>query len=140
LSENSERAFSALTALLPPLDDPDPKRIRRWRVWLALVVIMNVSTFTAHVLLACGYLPMMFPGFANAGELKELQKVFLEQRVAALETTILETRKQQCAASPGTVRALYTNSLQKLVIDYEKITYTVEGRARQYPVPDCTAF
>ncbi len=140
MSEFSDRAFAVLGALLPPTEADDPKVVRRWRVILALVVVMNTVSLATHIALACGFLLPMFPGFASASDVKALQRMILEQRVTSVRTQIMDTKKSACAAPSGEVRQLYTTNLTQLLSDYERLTYETEGRARRFPLPDCDAF
>lgn len=98
---------------------------------------MSLAT---HIAIACGFLTFMHPGFARADEISKVQaqvKVLSDsieaQRVANLRNTILEVRQKQCGAA-AEVRALYTESLQNMLIEYETLT------KQRYPLPDCASF
>lgn len=135
-----EHAVEAARNIIPPDDDADPRALRAWRRWIAVAVLMTSGVLGVHILLACGFLSPYYSGFAQAADLKEMQgKVdalsasFKAERIGSLEKDILDTRQKQCAAASG-VRALYTSSLQKLMIQYTSLT------GASYPIPDCESF
>jgi hypothetical protein len=93
-----------------------------------------------HIALACGMFSSVYPGFAQAGEMQKVEQSVTDlsnelkaQRVGIIEASILDTKQKQCSASPE-VRRLYTESLQKLLIEYRNIT------KNDYPVPGCESF
>lgn len=90
-------------------------------------------TLTAHVVLACGLMPSVYAGFANAGDFTRVQVDLKSARIADIGARILDIRSKQCNAS-GDVRALYLDSLQKMLIEYNSLT------DKQYPLPDCSDF
>ena len=94
----------------------------------------------AHIAIACGYVAFMHPGFARADEISKVQSQIQAvadsidtQRLATLKSSILEIRQKQCKSTPE-VRALYTETLQSMLVEYEDLT------KRRYPLPGCESF
>lgn len=86
-----------------------------------------------HILIACGFLTFLHPGFANAGEVKQLRDEQRIERQTDLEQKILEVREKQCTAE-GQVKTLHTFTLQKMLVEYQKLAGST------YPVPGCGDF
>jgi hypothetical protein len=116
--------------MFPPPDDAHPDEHRRWRWSISIVSIATVGALVVHIALAYGYLAIMHPGFAKADDLVQLKLEWREAREADLESRILDLRVKQCQAS-STVKHLYTDSLQKIMVQYTKMS------GRQYPLPNC---
>ncbi len=87
----------------------------------------------AHIALACGLITAVHPGFAKAGDIEDIRKERQIERQTDLELKILEVREKQCSSN-GQVRTLHTFSLQKMLVEYQKLA----GSA--YPVPSCDDF
>jgi hypothetical protein len=102
-----------------------------WAV--AIIIGVNSVSLTLHILLACGLLPWAFPGFANASDIRQVQEERRAEREADLESQILATREKQCSTK-GAALTSYTVALQKLRIEYNKVTN------REYPLPSCEGF
>ncbi len=86
-----------------------------------------------HIALACGLISSVYPGFAQAGDVNQLREERKIERQTDLEQKILQMKKDQCTAN-GQARTLYTFSLQKMLVEYQKLS----GSA--YPVPSCDDF
>jgi len=106
---------------------------RAWMWSVAIVSGISTMALSVHVALACGLLPSVFPGFLNAGEFAKVQQERAAEREANLETQILQLVERKCVSS-GEVRASYTRTLQKLRVEYIKVT------GRDYPLPSCEGF
>lgn len=123
---------------------------------------MNAIGLTAHILLACGYLPF-YPGFLQAGEIAKMQaqaatdaqavksqlaaidmqvQVRLgsiesdqkARRISALKKDILDLQLKRCTTPAGPAKALYTASIQDMMLEYNTLTGVV------YPLPGCDSF
>ena len=127
-----ELAIEVGKRLLPPKSDATPGELQTWRWMLAIATLANAFGLTAHIALACG-LVTFWPGFASATETQEIRADMHADREAQLESQMLDTRTKQCTTT-GRVQVLYTNSLQKMLVEYQKLT------DRIYPVPDCRFF
>lgn len=87
----------------------------------------------AHIALACGLITSVYPGFALASDVEQMRQERKVERETDLESKILDVRLKQCD-SEGLVRRLNTQTLQKMLIEYQKLT------SRVYPLPDCDEF
>lgn len=132
------REFAA--RLKPPAAHADPEVVMAWRWFVAIVTGVNTLTITAHIVLACGFLPVLFPGFATASENEGLRlemvrvQVALEQkRAKELPGLMLDAKQKQCMAS-GEARRLYFNTYNDLRAEYYELT------KREFPDPSCTDF
>jgi hypothetical protein len=119
-----------LRSLFPPDVAATPDAHHRWRWSVSIMTLASVTAITVHIAIACGYLTAIHPGFAHASDLQTLKVEWRQAQEAEVETKILETRVKQCT-SKEQVRHLYTESLQKLVVHYQRVA----GRA--YPLPSC---
>lgn len=126
--------------LKPPSGASSGKEITAWRWMVALTLGVTSLGLAAHIAIACGYLSFFHPGFARADEISKVDaKVqavsddIKAARIAQLKVGILDAKQKQCSAAPG-VRALYTDSLQNMIIEYEQLAQ------RRYPLPDCASF
>ncbi len=126
--------------LKPPNGNASGRAVTAWRWVIAITVGVTAVSLAAHIAIACGYLSAVYPGFARADEIKNVQAQVQAvaddikmQRVAQLKVSILDMKQKQCSSAPG-VRYLYTDSLQNMLIEYEQLTQ------RRYPLPDCASF
>lgn len=87
-------------------------------------------SLTAHILLACGFFASVYPGFALASDVQQMREERRVERETDLEQKILEVRTKQCT-SEAPVRTLHTDTLQKMLVEYNKLTN------RNYPLPSC---
>lgn len=156
-----EKILEILGKLVPP-DDADPAKHRSWRLWIAGMTIVNALGLSAHILLACGYIPF-YPGFAQAGEINTL-KAQMEsnaaairvqvsqstgaiearmavaeadrkaQRISTLKKEILDLQLKRCTTPAGPVKAMYTSAIQDMLVEYQALTETA------YPLPGCDSF
>lgn len=90
-------------------------------------------SLAAHILLACGFFVSVYPGFALASDVQQMREERRNERETDLESKILDVRSKQCV-SDATVKSLHTQTLQKMLIEYNKLTN------RNYPLPACTDF
>jgi hypothetical protein len=118
-------------ALFPPLDSAHPDEHHRWRWSVTIVSLSTAIALVIYIALSSGYVSAVYSGFASASDLAQLQSEWREARETDLESRILDTRTKQCTANT-TVKHLYSDSLQKLLIQYHKIS------GRQYPLPSCS--
>lgn len=129
-----EVVVTGLKALRPPARGADTDEMVAWHWRVAVITGGCLVALAFHIALACGFLTALHPGFAKASDLYALQQEWRESREAELEAKILDAKEKQCMANDGALRRLYTDSLQKLMVSYEKVS------RRKYPVPDCKDF
>lgn len=128
-----EQVIDGLKKLKPPSGDAAGTEVTAWRWTIAITVGATAMSLAAHIALACGMLTSVHPGFALASDVQAMRDERKMERETDLESKILETRARQCKADTP-VRELHTQTLQKMLIEYAKIT------SRQYPLPDCVDF
>lgn len=128
-----ESIVNGLKRLTPPEPNADHREVQSWRWYIAILTGATAMSLMGHIALACGFIPVVHPGFALASDIQQLKYELRESREADLTAKILDTRQKQCAAT-GTVKLLYTEALTKLTIQYWNTTN------RQYPLPDCSDF
>lgn len=135
-----EQALDVVEQFVPPTDEKDLSAMRRWRRWISLATFFSAAGLAVHIALACGFAAPFYPGFASAADITALQAQLKNdkeetrvQRIATLESSILDAKQKHCAAAPA-VKSLYLDAYLKLKIEYEKLT----GQA--YPSLDCKDF
>lgn len=106
---------------------------RAWMWSVSVILGAIVMSLSVHIVLACGLLPAVFPGFVNAADFARVQQERAAEREANLEAQILQVIEKQCL-SRGAARTSYTQALQKLRVEYIKVT------GRDYPLPSCDGF
>lgn len=125
------------TNLIPP-HDGDPEKIYRWRVILAGTVIAMTAGLSAHIALACGFLPVLFPGFASASD---MQTMAVQQRVMRAEILgdmLYNMQKDQCIArATGNLQAAQTQDQR---IREKRAAYRDITQGQNYELPPCDLF
>lgn len=125
------------SALIPP-HDADPESLRRWRVILAGVVFIMAAGLTTHIALACGFIPMLFPGFASAADVQSLSQQQVVMRSESLGDTIYLLRKDQCIAqAAGNLQAAQTQDQR---IREKRAVYRFLNHGNDYDLPPCELF
>ncbi len=119
--------------LKPPSGDAEGSSITAWRWTVAVTLGATALSLAAHIALACGLITAVHPGFALASDVMAIREERRAERETDLETKILDVRQKQCM-SDDTVKALHTQTLQKMLVEYNKLT------DRQYPLPGCADF
>lgn len=132
------REFAA--RLKPPPSDADPTTVMAWRWFVAIVTGVNTLSIATHILLACGFVPAVYPGFAKATEttsitaqVASIKDDLKASRVKALPALLLDAKQKQCAAS-GDAKRLYFNAYNDLRAEYYELTH------REFPDPSCSDF
>lgn len=121
-----EDVVAAVRWFRPPSLHATPKEVHAWQWKVFIVIGVLIVSLAGHIAIACGYIAAVYPGFARADTVMEIQ-------VSSLEAQILDTRKSQCS-SQGQANLLYTAAIQKLLIKYTDVT------SRSYPLPPCEDF
>lgn len=131
--EIKEAGKAWFKSLRPPQADSTDSHVQAWRWSIAITTGATTLALIIHILLACGFLTFIHPGFANAADVQHMREERRVERETDLETKILDVRQKQCVAEP-TVKGLHTQTLQKMLVEYDKLT------GRQYPLPNCEDF
>lgn len=125
---------SALNFLAPPPEKGvhETKEAHIWRWKISLVVVALGGGFILHVTLACGWLPNVYPGFAEAGDLKQLVASVQSDRAQVLEEAMLAINEKYCATTSGSeTRKLYL----RLLLERQKAYFDL--KARRFDLPGC---
>lgn len=130
-----ERILAGLGLLVPSLVPPkghgEPAAIVAWR-WKIFLAVTGMGVFMIiHVMLACGWLVMLHPGFASAGDLKQVIAQLEQSRLSSVDTAILDLRIRHCGAQTPESRQLYWSKMAPLMSEYQRAT------GRQYQLPAC---
>jgi hypothetical protein len=120
-------------SLRPPKASATDRQVQAWRWAIAITSGVTALSLATHIALACGLISSIHPGFALAADIEQIQRERKIERQSDLEQKILQVKKEQCTAS-GQAKSLYTFSLQKMLVEYQKLS----GSA--YPVPACEDF
>lgn len=128
-----DEVLEGLRRLKPPPGDAGPDEIQAWRWFIAILLGATSMGLALHVAMVCGFLTILHPGFVRADEFQTMQKERRLERETDLETKILDTRLKQCTTA-GDLRALHGASLQKMRVEYARLT------GRDYPLPACEDF
>jgi hypothetical protein len=126
-----ETVISAIRFMLPPRGS-DRRGQTRWR-WLVFVMLCAIMLGGAlHLLLECGYLASVFPGYATTADVARL-----ESRVDALQTVSMEERMLTKAAER--CEAKDSRTKQELSADIARLEYDYHAIAKAwYRVPGCS--
>ena len=125
---------SLLGALVPP-HDADGAAIYRYRIAISVLVMANTLGLAAHVALACGLIPVVFPGFADASGLANQETRWQQVEIGLTDQKILDTRSRQCAAIVTKNRAALEFATERLQAELE---HYQELSPRPYRLPDCS--
>lgn len=128
-----EKAVAGAKNLIPPAEGASETHVKRWRMWIAAATFLNALGLSAHIALACGFAAPFYPGFAQAGELKDLKDSLETRRVRELNTLLLDAKAKQCSSS-GDAWRLYYNAYNELRAEYAQLT------KREFPDPPCDNF
>lgn len=133
-----DELIEGLKKLRPPASGATAAQVQAWRWFVASISGATTLALILHIAIACGYLTAVHPGFAKASDLQEIRDERRNERVTDLEAKILEAREKQCSLmareQPPQLKALYTANLQKMLVEYLKLTGTA------YPLPACTDY
>ena len=130
--------FGLAFNLIPPEGDSGP--IYKYHITLSLWIFLMAAGISIHIALACGFVPVLYPGFATAGQWNTQEVLLARQQaqINRLEQTSLGSqlftmREKQCKAPTG-AKDVYTTQLNALYENYMSLT-------KQAPrLPGCEEF
>ena len=123
-----------IKGLRPPKADASERHVQSWRWFIAVSTGVTALSLTLHILLACGFLTFIHPGFASAADVEQIREERKTDRQTDLEQKILEVREKQCTAPTPQIKSLHTATLQKMLLEYQRLSGT------NYPTPSCEDF
>jgi|SRR6185312_252079 len=128
-----ENGVEIVKALLPPKDANDEAAQNRWRWTIFSAITALGVALTAHILLACGLVPVIYPGFALASDTTEIHHQINVIETISISNEILEESSKVCHDTAADQRLKLNEYIAKLQGEYNVINH-------QYlPVPECSA-
>lgn len=119
-------------AWLLPHERTTPAAMFRWRV-IVVALLLPTASLTA---LAYGGVPWvsehLFSGFATKNDVQQISSRVDRMDQRLLESSILDLRIRQCAATTPEAKQLYAARIQPLLIEYLQLT------GKTYPLPACS--
>lgn len=84
-------------ALLPPKEPNDEQEQQRWR-WVVFSALIALGVaLIVHIILACGLVPNVFPGFAPATSVMVIRRRVDLIATESLERTMRDKLQERCA-------------------------------------------
>lgn len=117
--------------IVPP-PDSDHAANQSWRWRIATFTAASFLGVLSITVLAFGFVPFVFAGFASSTALEDSVKEQREHWVYQLDKQILDYRINQCHASTPEARQLYYSKMQFLMEEYERMT------KQNYVLPACS--
>lgn len=125
-----EIAVEAIKVLMPPKAD-DVEGQTRWR-WVVFASIVGMAAaMTAHILLACGFLPSLSSGFALEADQKAIQRRIDVIATLSIEHEIRSKTLELCTEHDTARRAELNYDISKLQWEYKEVA------GNWYTVPTC---
>lgn len=132
------KEFGELAQELIPPHDGDPEKIYRWRVFLAGTVIAMAVGISVHIALACGFIPVLFSGFASASDLASLTQQQQTMRAEIVGDALYNLKKDQCMAqNAGNLQAAQSQDQR---IREKRDIYRRITNGHDYDLPPCDLF
>jgi hypothetical protein len=123
-------AVSVAKVGIPPKSN-DLDAQQRWR-WFVFTSIIGLATaLTVHILLACGFLPSVYPGFALTADTQQIQKRVDVIATLSLEHEIRSKASDLCKEKDPSKRSSLNDDIAKLEKEYYDIA------RNWYPIPNC---
>lgn len=94
-------------------------------------LIALASGFSLHIALACGYLQVLFPGFASAADTQKIQQRLDVVAGINLEREMRYKEQQLCATKDERIRGIMNDDIAKLQREYFDIA------KHYYVIPGC---
>lgn len=116
--------------LIPPKTN-DLEAQQRWR-WVVFATLIGlVTSFTVHIVLACGLIPSVYPGFALATETQSIEKKLDLLTTIGLEREMRAKMQELCKESDHDRRNEINDDLARLQREYWTLT------KQWYQIPRC---
>lgn len=125
-----ESGAEIIKALVPPkTNDLEEQQRWRWVVFASLVAL--AGSLTLHILLACGWIPSIYPGFALASDTKAIQQRVDVIATLALEREMRTKAAELCSEKDPNRRTELNDDIAKLQREYHDIAQN------WYTIPRC---
>lgn len=116
--------------LVPPRTN-DLEEQQRWR-WVVFASLSALAvSLTVHILLACGWVSSIYPGFALASDTKAIQQRVDVIATLALEREMRAKATELCTEKSPQRRSELNDDISKLQREYHDIAET------WYAIPRC---
>lgn len=116
---------------LVPSPDAHPRIQYRWRLRVGLVLCGTFAGLCVTTVLAFGLFPLVFTGFAHAGDIQQLNSRMDKSDARYIDQQLFELRKGHCRAPTEESRQLYWARMSPLLSEYQQLT------GRTYILPAC---
>lgn len=134
-----------LGGLIPPTD-ASPSHILRYRMFVSGTIMFLMMLTSFHLVLECGWAPWIFPGFANAAELHQLEATTSARlarqdnsidwlRRDILESQLFQLQSQECKTTDGAFKEELSEHIQQTLDEF----YSIPGTS-QWRLPGCERF
>jgi len=134
-----------MTELLSPTGGSNPDKVRRYRLGIATMLVGSVLGGGIFSMLALGWVPPVFSGFASARKLDQFEVQDRkhwgtvsaweaeDRREWALSSadSLLQMDQIRCKLPEGQLRQMYDQLIQRRREEYRRLT------GRRYSLPDC---
>lgn len=125
-----ELGVEAIKVLIPPKTN-ELEEQQRWR-WVVFVALIGLSaSFTLHILLACGWISSVYPGFALASDTRAIQQRIDVIATLALEREMRAKATELCSERNPQRRSELNDDISKLQREYHDIAQN------WYTIPRC---
>jgi len=110
--------LGVVKAILPPRNTNDEYEQNRWRWMVFAALILIISGSVLHIALACGWLPSVYPGFAQVSSVTAIQTRVDLIAAQSLETAIRNRVADRCKAADPAFKQELTEDIDKLNREY----------------------
>lgn len=125
-----EVGVQVVKLVMPPKTN-DLDEQQRWR-WVVFCTLVSLSIgFVGHLVLECGWVPNVYPGFALASDTQAIQRRVDVIAVLSLQHEIRAKASELCKESVTFRRVELNDDIAKLEHDYQDI------EKHDYPIPRC---
>ena len=128
----------ALSSIIPT-PGANPQLDWRWRVSVSLLLGGLTLALSAHIALACGLLPTLWPGFALASDVSAQAAQITSLEMRQIDDQIVLTRTRQCEAMKATppnesAKWFAESRIQTLTEKWQQMSINHQP----YRLPDCS--
>ncbi len=134
-----EGMFDVIKALVPPATE-NRRALERWRWWVFIALIVVFVESSLHILLACGYIPSLYPGFASKADTRALTRRVDFVADILIQNEVARKVGELCAIPPESKRLSDLALRAELMADIARLEqYYTPLDNHQFKVPTCAA-